>query len=51
MCAYMTVLPRNLNPRFFRSLASASDSGDVAGASLIVSHRFTIGLPPTNPQM
>lgn len=34
ICAYTTVLPTNLNPRFFRSLLMVSDRGVVAGASL-----------------
>ena len=44
----MIVEPTNRNPRFFRSLLNASDSGLVAGTCFISVQRLTIGLPPTN---
>ena len=47
----MIVLPTNRKPRFFRSLLSASDSGDVAGTSPSFLNRFWMGSPSTKPQM
>ena len=51
MYAYMMVLPTNLNPRFFKSLLSASDSGDVVGISSWVFQFPTMGLLSTNCQI
>src|SRR6266511_146604 len=45
------VQPTNLKPRCFKSLLMASDSGVVAGTSLIEAHAFCFCLLPTNPQM
>ncbi len=51
MCAYMIVLPTKVNPRFFKSVLSASDALDVAGSSLSVFHALMICLLLTKDQM
>ena len=51
MCAYITVEPVNLKPRFFKSLLKASEITVVAGTSSSDFGLLSIGFPPTNPQI
>jgi hypothetical protein len=49
--AYIIVEPTNLNPRFLRSLLTASEMSVVAGTCPGSVHAFLMGFPSTNCQM
>ena len=51
MCAYTTVEPTNLKPRFFKSLLNKSEISVVALTSFRVFGLLSIGFPSTNPQI